>query len=68
MNKCTSVMGHFDGHDDAPVRCQVHCLMHHVQGYLRNHWRPPFGKYLPRIAPSDAMVIDFGVQNRVVAL
>ena len=26
------------------------------------------GKYLSRIAPADAMVIDFGVKNRVVAL
>jgi len=29
---------------------------------------PPSGKYLPRIAPVDAMVIDFGGKNRVVAL
>jgi hypothetical protein len=26
------------------------------------------GKYLSRIVPADAMVIDFGIQNRVVAL
>jgi hypothetical protein len=26
------------------------------------------GKYSPRIAPADAMVIDFGVKNQVVAL
>jgi hypothetical protein len=26
------------------------------------------GEYSPRIAPADAMVIDFGVKNRVVAL
>jgi hypothetical protein len=26
---------------------------------------PPLGKYLPRIAPADAMVIDFGVKNLV---
>jgi hypothetical protein len=24
---------------------------------------PPSGKYLPRIASADAMVIDFGVKN-----
>jgi hypothetical protein len=29
---------------------------------------PRSGKYLSRIAPADAMVIDFGVHNRVVAL
>jgi hypothetical protein len=28
----------------------------------------PLGEYLPRIAPAYAMVIDFGVKNRVVAL
>jgi len=26
------------------------------------------GEYLLRIAPADVMVIDFGVQNQVVAL
>ena len=34
----------------------------------RCHWTPPSGEYLPRIAPANAMVIDFGVKNRVVAL
>jgi hypothetical protein len=29
---------------------------------------PPSGKYWPGIAPADAMVIDYGVKNRVVAL
>jgi hypothetical protein len=29
---------------------------------------PPSGNNLPRIAPADAMVIDFGEKNRVVAL
>jgi len=29
---------------------------------------PPSGEYSPHIAPVDAMVIDFGVKNRVVAL
>jgi hypothetical protein len=33
--------------------------MQYVQGYLRSHWTPPLGKYLPHIAPADAMVIDF---------
>ena len=36
--------------------------------YPRCHWMLPLGKYLPLIAPADAMVIDFGVKNRVVAL
>jgi hypothetical protein len=27
---------------------------------------PPLVEYLPRIAPADAMVIDFGSKNRVV--
>jgi hypothetical protein len=29
---------------------------------------PQLGKYSPHIAPVDAMVINFGVKNRVVAL
>jgi hypothetical protein len=29
---------------------------------------PPLGKYLPRIAPADAMIIDFGSKSWVVAL
>ena len=33
--------------------------MQHVQGYLRSHWTPPLGDYLPGIALADAMVIDF---------
>jgi hypothetical protein len=33
--------------------------MQHVQGYLRSHWTPQLGKYLPHIALADAMGIDF---------
>ena len=32
----------------------------------RHHWA--LGKYLPRIAPADAMGINFGVKNQVVVL
>ena len=39
-----------------------------LEGYPRCLWTPPSGEYLPRIAPADAMVIDFGIKNRVVAL
>ena len=59
MNKCASIMGHFDSHDDAPVQCRAHRPTKHVQGYPRCHWTPPSGDYSPRIAPADAMVIDF---------
>ncbi len=61
-------MGHFDGYDDAPVRCQAHRPMQHVQGYLRSHWTLPLGKYSLRIVPADAMVVDFCLKKRVVAL
>jgi hypothetical protein len=67
-NKCTFVLGRFDGHDNALVQFWVHCPMQHVQGYLRSHWTMPLGKYLPHIALADAMVINFGVKNQVVAL
>ena len=40
-----------------------HCCTFHVQwmfrGYLRSHWTPPSGNYSPRIAPADAIVINF---------
>jgi hypothetical protein len=49
-NKCTFVMGHFDGHDGAPWQNRWHCLMRHVQGYLGSHWTPPPGSYLLCIA------------------
>jgi hypothetical protein len=52
-------VGNFNGHDDASVQCQVHCLMQHVQGYLICHWTPPLGKNLPCIAPAHTMVINF---------
>jgi hypothetical protein len=39
-----------------------------LEGYPRCHWTPPSGEYLPRIAPADTMVSNFGVINRVVAL
>ena len=55
----TCFAGHFDGHDDAPVRCRAYRPMQHVQGYLKSHWTPPSGDYLSRIAPADAMVIKF---------
>jgi hypothetical protein len=57
--KCTSFVGHFDGYDDVPVRCQAHRPMQHVQGYLRSHWTLPLSKYLLHIAPADVMVINF---------
>ena len=66
--KCASVMGHFEGYDNAPVQCWAHRPTKHVQGYLKSHWTPPVGDYLPRIALADAMVIDFGVNNQVVVL
>ena len=67
MNECTSFAGHFDGHDDAPVRCQAQCPIPilHVNGYPKCHWMPPMGKNLPCINPADAMVIDFGKQNKL---
>ena len=68
-NKCATAVGH-DDHADQAVRCQGHCpTKHNIQGYLiRSHWTPTLGKYSPRVAPADTMVINFGVKNWVVAL
>ncbi len=49
-NKCTSVVGHFDGYGSAPGQYRWHRPMRHVQGYLRSHWMPPLGDYLLCIA------------------
>jgi hypothetical protein len=54
-NKCTSIVGHFDGHGGAPGQYRQHFLMQHVQGYLGSHWMPPLGGYLLCIAPAAAM-------------
>jgi hypothetical protein len=32
VNKCTSVVGHFDGHGDALEQCTQHRPIQHVQG------------------------------------
>jgi hypothetical protein len=61
--KCTSIMGHFDGRDDAPAQSQAHSPIQHVQGYLRSYWMPQLGKNSPCIARADAMVINFGIKN-----
>jgi hypothetical protein len=53
-NKCTSVVGHFDGRGGVPKQYRRHCPMQHVQGYLGSHWTPPSGNYLLRIAPAAA--------------
>jgi hypothetical protein len=54
MNKCTSIIGHFDGHDGAPGQYRWHCLMQHVQGYLGSHWMLPLGNYLLHITLAAA--------------
>jgi hypothetical protein len=53
-NKCTSIVGHFDGHGGAPGQYRWHCLMRHAQGYLRSHGMPPLGDNSLRIAPAAA--------------
>jgi len=68
QKKFTSFAGHFDGHADQAIQFQVHCPMEHIQGFIGSHWMPPLGEYSPRITRADAMVIDFGLKNRVVAL
>jgi hypothetical protein len=57
-NKCTSVVGCFNGHGSALGQYRQHCPMQHVQGYLGSHWTPPSGDYLLRIAPATARATD----------
>ena len=67
-NKCTSFASHFDIHADQALQRRVHPPWLQIKGYPRCHQTPPLGKYLPRIAPADVMVIDFGSKKWVVAL
>ncbi len=67
-NKCTYFDGHFDDHANQAVQQRAHRPRLQVQGYPRCYQMPTLGKYLPRIAPADVMVIDFGSKNQVVAL
>jgi hypothetical protein len=53
-SKCSSVVGHFDGHGGVPEQYRWHCSMRHVQGYPGSHWMPPSGNYSLRIAPAAA--------------
>ncbi len=64
----TTYAGHFDGHGKAPVRWGAHFPMEQVHGYTRYHWLVPLGKNLPRIAPADAMVIDFGSKKSNIGI
>jgi hypothetical protein len=57
MNKCASVIGHFDGHGSAPEQHRRNCPMRHFQGYPGSHWTPPSGNYLLSIAPEAARAI-----------
>ncbi len=52
MNKCTSVVSHFDGHGGEPEQYRQHRPMRRVQGYPGSHWMPPLGDYSLRIVPA----------------
>jgi hypothetical protein len=52
--KCTSVVGRFDGHGDAPEGYRRQRSVRHVQGYPGSHWTPQLGNYLLRITPVAA--------------
>ena len=53
-NKCTSIVGHFDGHSSAVEQYRQHRPMRHVQGYPGSHWPLPSGKYSLCITPAAA--------------
>jgi hypothetical protein len=53
-NKCTSIVGNFNGHGSALGQYRRHLPIRHVQGYLGSHWMPPLGNYSLCIAPAAA--------------
>ncbi len=53
VKQYTTIAACFDGHDDAPVQCCVHCPMEGLQCFTRSHWTLLLGEYLLRIIPAD---------------
>ena len=64
--KCRQINDHFDDHANTAVRCWVHRLMKHNQGFTRSQWIPPLGECLHRIAAAAAMVDDFGRKHKTL--
>jgi len=54
--------GHFDDPGGAVMQYSAH-PMEKVHGCTGSHWMPPLGEFLPRIAPADAVVINFSIKN-----
>jgi len=50
-NECTSAMGHFDGHGDAPVRYEAHLPMQHYQGFRPKQLDATIGQLLAPYRP-----------------
>ena len=50
------------------IRREAHLPIKRIGGFMRSHYMPPSGVCSRRIGPADAMVIDIGIKNRVVAL
>jgi hypothetical protein len=46
--KSNILAGHFDGRGGAPVQYRAHCPLEQVQGYNKNQWLMPPGKYCKR--------------------
>jgi len=57
--KIRLIVGCFDGHGDAVVQYDAHCLVEHAQGCTGSHWMPPLDKCLHRIALEATKVINF---------
>jgi hypothetical protein len=51
-NKCTTVVGHFDGHGGAPMQYRWHCPMQHVQGLPQKPLDATIGQLLALYCPS----------------
>jgi hypothetical protein len=62
--KFKQIAGCFDGHADVVVQCGAHCLIKHILGLTRNHWMPPLGECLRRIASAAVMVGEFAAKHK----
>ena len=58
--KCRPIDDDFDGHDAArAIRCDAHCPIERIRGFMQSHYMPPSGVCPCHIAPAAAMVNEF---------
>ena len=69
QNKCISLAGNFDGHDNARVHYKAHQHMHRAHCFNLSHWTLKLVEYLLRISPATARVpYKLLIANKCISL